>query len=442
MISNRTKNYFVQVSASVAYKGLAIFCSFLSIPITLKSLGPEVFGVWSTLFSLITWLVFFDVGLGNGLKNKVAELLSSGNYKVAQHYIASSYTFFGLISVVLFVILFFASFAIPWQKVFNTVAIPSDELTITVGIVLLFMIVNFWIGLVNSIITADQKSSLVPLGQFLSNLLFLISVYSLNFSGLISLSHVSYAFGFSQLTSNLLITFTYYKSKPSLCPYFSCDFSYVHKLLKTSLSFFGIQIAMLILFASDKIMIAQLFGPNEVAGYDLIYKIFSILIFSHGLLLTPLWPAFTNAYCKNDMDWILSAIKKQLLILLAMMAVVVVLIIKLDLIIENWIGGGSVDLNPKLVYAIAIFVLLTSWNNIFATFLNSIGDLKLQYIIAILASMLNIPISIGLAKYSNLGVSSVVYGSIISQLAAAILLPLQTSRKLMELARKNKILAV
>lgn len=72
----RTRNYLRQIKGAVAYKAVAMASSFLAIPLMIGYLGQEQFGVWSTLLTVISWVVFFDLGVGNGLRNKVAESLA------------------------------------------------------------------------------------------------------------------------------------------------------------------------------------------------------------------------------------------------------------------------------------------------------------------------------------------------------------------------------
>lgn len=38
------------------------------MPIMIKYLGAEQFGIWATMLTLITWVMLFDFGIGNGLK--------------------------------------------------------------------------------------------------------------------------------------------------------------------------------------------------------------------------------------------------------------------------------------------------------------------------------------------------------------------------------------
>lgn len=63
----RTSNYLRQVKGAVVYKGVAMIASFLAIPMMIRYLGQEQFGVWSTLLTVMSWIVFFDLGIGNGI---------------------------------------------------------------------------------------------------------------------------------------------------------------------------------------------------------------------------------------------------------------------------------------------------------------------------------------------------------------------------------------
>ena len=49
-----------------------LIASFVMIPILLKSLGVDQYGLWVTLSSVAAWLLFFDFGLGNSFKNTIA----------------------------------------------------------------------------------------------------------------------------------------------------------------------------------------------------------------------------------------------------------------------------------------------------------------------------------------------------------------------------------
>jgi len=81
-ISNpRTINYLKQVKGAVLYKIFAVGFSFLVVPLMVCYLGSEKYGIWSTLLSLVSWMLFFDFGLANGTRNRISEALANGNAK-------------------------------------------------------------------------------------------------------------------------------------------------------------------------------------------------------------------------------------------------------------------------------------------------------------------------------------------------------------------------
>jgi O-antigen/teichoic acid export membrane protein len=63
------------IALSFFLKVLNVAIQFLFVPILLGYLSPIKYGVWVTIGSVINWLYFFDVGLGNGLRNRLAEAL-------------------------------------------------------------------------------------------------------------------------------------------------------------------------------------------------------------------------------------------------------------------------------------------------------------------------------------------------------------------------------
>ena len=140
---DRTNNYVRQVKGSVLCKGLAIAASFLAVPLMIRYLGPEQYGIWSTLLSIMSWVVFFDLGIGNGLRNKLAESLAKHQVSEAAGYIASGYTWIGAISVLLFVLISSAVWLIPWQTVFNTQTVSTPTLRNAVLMAAFFVLLNF-----------------------------------------------------------------------------------------------------------------------------------------------------------------------------------------------------------------------------------------------------------------------------------------------------------
>ena len=62
-------------------KGASILISLMTAPIMLHHVNRADYGVLLTLTSIVSWVGMMDVGLGNGLRNRLPEMLAKGDYK-------------------------------------------------------------------------------------------------------------------------------------------------------------------------------------------------------------------------------------------------------------------------------------------------------------------------------------------------------------------------
>ncbi|WP_020485688.1 lipopolysaccharide biosynthesis protein [Methylomonas sp. MK1] len=422
--SERTRNYLRQIKVSVIYKAVSMAASFCAIPLMIDYLGQEQFGVWSTLLTVMSWIVFFDLGIGNGLRNKVAEALANNDRLEAVHYISSGYSLIGVIALIVWAVVTSASFFIPWQMVFNSQAIPEETLLITVQISAFFILLNFWIGLISALLGAVQKSSLIALGPLISNILTLTLIFVLTKLTDASICNLAVVYGVSMVIANLILSFRFFQYNPELLPSFFWDKHHIRPLLSVGMQFFVIQLAVLVIFTTDKLLIIQLFGPEYVTEYEVVFKLFSMISFAHALVSAPLWSAYTEAYHRNDTSWIRSMLRKQLMVLLCTAVLVLILVFTAQFLVSVWI---SPELNVSffLIIAMGLFVLISSWNNVFAMLVNGIGKIRVQLYAAIIAMLINIPLALFFTNQLGLGSYGVVLATCISLLFVGIALPIQ-----------------
>jgi len=422
----RTRNYFKQLTSSFVFKLLAIISSFLLIPIMIKYLGNEQYGIWSTLLSIISWVVLFDIGIGNGLRNKIAESMARNDFLSAQKYISTSYVLIGFIALFLLLIFMLISNFINWQTVFNTKNLSNEELKYIVNISVSFLLINFWISLINQVVNGLQKSSISVFNQFLSNFISLVFVYILSLLTESSLVYLSIVYGISLLSSNIIVSIWFYKKNMNLIPkIIFYNKKFVKSITSLGFKFFIIQIAVIVIFTTDKILITQLFGPKYVTNYDIVFKLFSIITIAHSLLMAPLWSAYSDAYHRKDFDWIKHTIKNQLKLYILFIIATITLIISAQFIITLWIGE-SIKIDKMLLISMGLFVLVATWSNIFAYFVNGVDKLNVQIYTSIIAICINIPISIFIVKYFETGIYGIVLGTTISLSFFAIFGALQT----------------
>ena len=422
---NRSKNYIKQIKGSFLFKGLSIFASFLSVPLMIKYLGIEQYGVWSTLLSIVSWIVLFDIGIGNGLRNKISESLAEEKKEEAYKYISTAYTIIGAISVILILTFLLASEYISWQKVFNITTVDNEELQKVVNITAIFLFLNFWLSLINQVFNGFQKTSLVVFNQFLSNIFSLFAVFVLYTFYESSLIKLAFAYGISLLASSLILSFWFYQKNREFIPKIkSFGLNYTKSITSLGFKFFIIQIAVIVIFTTDKILITQLFGPEYVARYDVAFNLFSVITIVHGILMAPLWSAYSDAYHRGDMEWIKKTIKNQLRVYLLIILGTILLIFLAKPIITFWIGKDFL-VDNMLIIAMALFILVSTWNNIFGFILGGFGYVRLGAYYTSITAILNIPVSYYFAITLDFGISGIIYGTIFSIFISSTISPIQ-----------------
>jgi O-antigen/teichoic acid export membrane protein len=167
--------------------------------------------------------------------------------------------------------------------------------------------------------------------------------------------------------------------------------------MSLGIKFFIIQIAALILFNTNNIIITQLFGPAEVTTFNVSFKLFSVVTMVFSIIATPLWSAFTEAYVKNDFDWIRSTLSKMRIIWYLLIGCTVLLMFSSPLLYKWWVGE-SVQVPFALSVAMSSYVIVYIWQTIHVFFLNGIGKIKLQLYLVVFSGLINIPVAIFLGK--------------------------------------------
>ena len=96
----RSRKTKLNIVAMLGVKGLSMLISFLYVPLLLNSMDSENYGVWLTLTSLVSWVAIFDIGLGNGLRNKLAEALARNDELLGRKYVSTAYiTIFSVVDI-------------------------------------------------------------------------------------------------------------------------------------------------------------------------------------------------------------------------------------------------------------------------------------------------------------------------------------------------------
>ena len=410
------------ILASLILKGGNILIGFYLVPLTLNYLNPTKYGIWLTLSSIIAWFSFFDIGLGNGLRNKFAEAVAKGNEKLARIYVSTTYAVMTIIISLMMLLFIGLKPFLDWTVILNAPKELKEELTLLVIYAFSFFCLQFVLKLITTIVTADQKPAIKNLAIFISQALSLIIILTLVKTTAGSLLYLGIAMTLSPVVvlaifNMVLFSTTYKKYAPS---FQLIDLKYTKQLISLGFQFFAIQVSAIILFTTDNLIITQVLGPSEVTAYNIAYKYFGVGSMIFAIIISPFWSAFTEAWVKKDITWIKKVVKKLLFIWLGLLGMSAIMLIFSSSFYKLWIGT-KVTIPFSLSLWMAVFFVLQSLNTIFVHFINGVGKLRIQLLTGIYAVFLNIPVSIYLAKNLNLGSKGVIIATIISTVMSVFL---------------------
>lgn len=424
------KKIKINIFLSFLLKFISVSLNFVLIPITLNYLGKDLYGVWIVLLSIVSWITIFDIGIGNGLRNKIVETVTNNDLLATKNYISTSYAIIFLICSILIISLFILVPLINWNLIFKTNEINPDVFNRLMFIYLFTLVVYFMLNLITPILNAYQLSGISSLGNILSNSLFILILIFFKIYFFHNLYNILILYCFCLLFGVLVLNISFFSIKTELLPSikkFKTEYS--RQILKLSSAFFVIQVSALFIFTIDNYLILSLLGSSYVSEYNIVYKLFSIITIGYSMIVTPYWSAFTSAYFRKDKKWIIKSIKNLNLILIPLIILILMLTIFYQPILDLWLSKNS-NIKPNILFVIfiGVFTIITIWNNIYSYFLNGINNTGLQTKTAFFGAILNVTLSYFFVTKLRLGLNGIVLAMIISLTPFAILGPILTKR--------------
>ena len=392
--SERSRKALVYIVISVIMRGVSILVSLLLVPLTIHYVNPTRYGIWLTLSSIVGWVGFLDLGLGNGFRNRFAESLAQGNTGLAKKYVSTTYFAISAITFFSLLLINVANLFIDWSSLLHVAPEYKQELTKVFAIVSSFFCLNFTVRLVATMFIADQKPSLNAVLNGVGDLLSLLVIFILTRVSEGSLINLAlYYSGIPCLVMLIatFVTFTSTSYKKYAPAWSNVKISLLKNIFNLGMAFFVIHICMIAIFQIINIVISRELGPDSVTQYNIAYKYFSVLNILIAIILTPLWSASTEAYVQKDFQWLRSIIKKLELLSLLLSGIGLMMLAVSSFVYDIWIGD-SVSIPFSLSLCLLIYCISNIISNVYMYIINGIGCVRLQTIVYILFGLLSWPL--------------------------------------------------
>lgn len=400
---------------SLLIKGGAVIVSLLTLPAYLNYFPQgKILGFWFTALTILSWLLTFDLGLGNGLRNKLVHVFNQKDYISSKKLISTAYFLLTLISSILIMISFVLIEFVDWGYIFNIPSniLKSAEFVSILRIIIISILIQMVMRTINSILFALQKAALNSILTLISSLIILIFVLISNYFNVFSNNIILLSFVYLiainlplLLATLFVFKFNLNYSKPHV-KYISFSTSKV--IINTGLGFLWIQLVFMFLTTTNELIISRISSPKNVVDYQIYYKAFSLFGLLFTVSLSPVWSMITKAISQKDSEWIKKSYLYMKIAAMFFIIIQFVSIIFLQKALDIWLGDKSINLNLFYAFNFAILGSLLIWNSVISSIANGLEEIKTQSYLLTIALIVKIPLAILLTELLDSWIGVVV----------------------------------
>jgi O-antigen/teichoic acid export membrane protein len=408
LIKSSLSNVFAKITGMIL--------SILTVKYGLESIGQEQFGIWMSVLSIMGFISFADIGLGNQIVNSIAATNTESNLLVVKKLISNAFICLLAISLTLCLVGLLIIPFLDWCSILNIQDAALNKIVILMVLIYtLSFAINLPISIVSKIQHGQHKLWIPNIYLCVGNVLsccFLLFAYMTNQNiYVIILSTISGPLIASAFNFFLYFNTTGNEIKPSLSC-FHCN--EIKPLFKFGSHFFILQIFSVLGNASDNIIIAQAMGIEFVAEYSVVQKLSLMLAFSQ-FYITPLWPIFSEALDKGDLFWAKRLFVKSFVIsgIIGILSGSIILFFGKN-IIEAW-TSNTIFVSYSLLLGFALQSIVMGLGGIVSVYVNNMRYLSLQTFWFISASIISILLKIMLIRTYH-STSAVIFSTFISYL--------------------------
>jgi len=411
-------------------KGTSILVNAAIVPMAVRYLGSEGFGLWTTISSTIMMFFVLDIGIASSLTNLISEAYANRDRERAAACFATAFWVVIGISFSIGATLLFLWPRLDWVSIFNVLdpklAAETSRAMMAAVIVFLFALP---FGLVTKVFAGYQELHTANLFASFGNILALLAASVVIYRhGTLPALVIGYAA--SPVLANICCMIWLCYRKAWLRPRMQLiRRSLLGPIFRFGIMFFGIQVAGLVVFSSDSLVISHFLSPAQVTPYSITWRLMSYIAATQMLFFPALWPAYAEAFSRGDMAWIRTTYARVRSITIKVLLVgCAFALLAGRWIIRIWAGPVAVP-SFGLIFLMCVWIAIFAFATNQSCLMGAVGRVGRQSLASLVAATVNLTLSIMWVK--SMGPSGVLLATIVSYLVFILGIQLFEVRKIL-----------
>jgi O-antigen/teichoic acid export membrane protein len=408
------------ISAAGA-KVVTVATMLIAVPLTLTYLGPERYGLWMTITSVVMMMRVADSGIGLGLMNAVSEAHGRQDRQAAVRYVSSG--FFMLAALALLILGGFAVAYpfIPWSWIFNVKSpLAMKEAGPAMAVFLACFAVGLPLGVVQRVQLGYQEGFFNNLWESAGRLLGLVGLLLVIYlqGGLLWLVLAVAGAPVLAWLFNSFLLFGWQRPwlRPRLQNYHGAS---ARQVLHTGLFFFVLQVGVTFTYSSDNVIIAQFLGPEAVTQYAIPYQMFNFGVVIFNVFFGALWPAYGEAIARGDMIWVQKTMNRSLkMIFLLTVIISAILVIFGNKLLYFWVGP-TISMSLLFSLGLGLWIIVLTLGTAMSHLLNAANIFKFQIVFIFITLIVSLIVKCILVYHFN--IAGIIWGSILAYIFFTII---------------------
>jgi O-antigen/teichoic acid export membrane protein len=420
------------ISTSLVSRIVTMASSFVVLPISVRYLGNEGYGLMITITSVVGWLQFTNLGIGLGLQNALTEETGKGNAKAQKQLVSTAVLSLAAIGLFLLLVGLAAFPHIRWTAVFPPMTERfKTEIPWTVLVVFFGFVSTVVLGFVGPIYAARQELHIGSIQAMVTSLVMLLGTFvAVHFRwGLLGLTFCTIG-ATSVMQWSFAVWTLYGRGIKELEPSWSnVTRSAAARVYKNGISFLLLQLCNIAFFQIDAFLIVRFLTVDQVTPYSVAQKVFLQTAGLFAIVTGSLWAAYGNAKAQGDFAWIRRTHGKMVRIFLLFFGLLALFMVLVGhKLLALWVGSAAAP-GTLLIAGVALYFCAREWTALHAMLLNGLNIIRPQVWNLVLTAILTLGLDLFLVK--RLGPLGLAVGGFIAfSVAGAWYLPYLTAKSL------------